>query len=222
MEVTDEDGEPVDEHEVQFLPFDRDSLFEALAARAESPEPQVPEELQVASDSVQALEAAWTEAEEEWAEVREQLRALSERLEGLDPRGREYLELFDQFNDLEARERRLNRVRQEAFEAFTQLQQATQIRLDSVRAVIQSWEDLAFADYVDERESLLEALGREIISDTTNASGFLTRSLPGGTWWVHSRLRVPGGELYWNEETDVSAVDTLRLTPSNAERRLAF
>lgn len=217
-----EETQPVEDHEVQFLPFDRDSLFEALAAQASEPEPQVPDELQVQFDSVQTLQAVWREAESRWNEVRDSLRQLSSRMQGLDRRSREYREMFDRFGPLERRERALNQRRQQTFDTFTSLQQATQTRLDSVRAVIQSWEDVAFADYADIQTSLLESLGREIVVDTTNAQGMVTRSLPGGTWWVYTRVAVPSGELYWNVPTDPSTTDTLRLEPGNAERRLAF
>lgn len=225
VEVRTEAGEatqPVEDLEVQFLPFDRDSLFEAMAAQASEPEPQVPAELQTQFDSVQALQETWREAETRWNDVRDSLRQLSSRLEGLDRRSREYRELFDAFGPLERRERALNRQRQETFDTFTALQQATQTRLDSVRAVIQSWEDLAFAEYADIRDGLLESLGREIVVDTTNAEGLITRKLPGGMWWIHARVAVPSGELYWNVPTDPAATDTLRLMPENAERRLAF
>jgi len=225
VEVLTEAGEatqPVGDLEVQLLPFDRDSLFSALAAQSSEPEPQVPAELQAQFDSVQALQAAWRDAEGRWNEVRDSLRQLSERLNSIDRRSREYRELFDRFGPMEQRERSLNQQRQRTFDGFTTLQQATQTRLDSVRAVLQSWEDIAFADYPDIRDGLLEALGREIVYDTTDAEGRITRSLPGGTWWVHTRVAVPSGELYWNVPVDPSATDTLRLEPSNAERRLAF
>lgn len=225
VEVQAEAGEetrPVEDLEVQFLPFDRDSVFEALAAMADEPEPQVPEDLRVQFDSVMVLQEAWREAEAEWSEVREELRGLSDRLQGMDPRGRQYREAFDRFNQLEGRERQLNRQRQQSFETFTTLQQAAQERMDSVRAVIESWESVAFEDFGSVRDSILEALDRQVYYDTTDATGTVTRRLPGGTWWVHTRVAIPNGELYWNVATEPAETDTLRLTPDNAERRLAF
>jgi len=212
---------PVADHEVQFLPFDRDSLFEAVAGRASSPEPQVPADLRQAADSVLALQEVWRIAEVSWNEVRDSLRGLSDRLQGLDSRSREYLELFEGFGAMEGRERSLNQRRQGSFDVFTGLQQATQARLDSVRAVIDAWESVAFEDYGEIEDGILSDLGREIVFDTTDASGYLTTSLGGGTWWIHSRVRVPSGELYWNVKAD-GAADTIRLEPANAERRLAF
>ncbi len=225
VEVQTEAGEttqPVSDLEVQFVPFDRDSLFATLASQASTPEPQVPADLQQAFDSVLVLQEGWRSTEASWNAVRDSLRGISERLQGLDPRSRDYRALFDQFGAMERRERALNRQRQTAFDVFTRLQQATQTRLDSVRAVIQSWEDVAFSEYPDVEATLLGQLGREIVYDTTNANGRVTRRLPGGTWWVHARVAVPSGELYWNVPAQVGATDTLRLEPSNAQRRLAF
>ncbi|MDX1395114.1 MAG: hypothetical protein R3195_12020 [Gemmatimonadota bacterium] len=215
------DGQtPVADLEVVFLPYDRDSLFNAMAQASPTPEPQVPAALRTQIDSVQALQETWRTAEASWNAVRDSLRQLSDRLSGMDSRSREYLQLFDTFGDMEGRERTLNTRRQRAFDAFTALQTSTQAQMDSVRAVIQSWEDVAFADYADIQADLLEALGAEVVYDTTDANGLVTRSLGGGDWWVHARVPAPSGELYWN--VLAGGVDTLRLTPDNAERRLAF
>lgn len=211
---------PVANLEVQFLPYDRDSLFAAMAAEAGSPEPQVPAAVRARLDSVQALQATWRTAETSWNEVRDSLRQVSERLANTDARSREYRQMFDQFNAMEGRERSLNRQRQAAFDEFTGLQTVTQAQLDSVRAVIQSWEDVAFADFADVQGALLSALGAEVHYDTTDANGMVTQSLGGGDWWVHTRVAGPSGELYWNVLS--GSVDTLRLNPGNAERRLAF
>ena len=212
---------PVGDLPVEFLPFDRDSLFAALAAAAGQPEPQVPAQLRQEFDSVLVLQQAWTVAEGSWNEVRDSLRQLSERMRRMDQRAREYRPLFERFNAMEGREGRLNRQRANAFEAFTNLQETNQRRLDSVRAVLEAWEDIAFQDYADVEAELLADLGTEIAYDTTDATGSLTRRLPGGAWWVHARVAIPAGELYWNVRTDPSA-DTLRLSPENAVRRLVF
>ena len=166
------------------------------------------------------LQETWREAEGRWGEVRDNLRSLKGRLDKLDRRSREYRQLFDRFNGMEGRERSLNRRRQSSFDAFTGLQETTAARLDSVRAVIEAWEDVAFRDYADIEAALLGDLGREIIDDTTDASGLVTRSLPRGDWWVHTRVAVPAGELYWN--VPIGGGDTLRLTPDNAQHRLVF
>lgn len=213
---------PVDNLPVQFLPFDRDSLFDALAARAPEPEPQIPADLQTAYDSVLTLQAVWREAENRWSAVRDSLRGISGRLEALDQRSREYRQLYDRFTQMEPREARLNRQRTQAFDAFTSLQEATQTRLDSLRAVREAWGDIAFQDYTAIVDSILEAKGAEIVEDTTDAAGFASTRLRGGAWWVHARVPIPEGELYWNVPVVETTPDTLQLTPENAEQRMAL
>ncbi len=211
---------PVANLEVQFLPYDRDSLFSAIAQSAGTPEPQVPPAVRARLDSVRTLQSTWRTVESGWNEVRDSLRRISDQLSNTDSRSREYRQMFDRFNSMERRERSLNQQRQTAFDAFTGLQTVTQTQLDSVRAVVESWEDVAFADFPDIEAALLDALGAEVHFDTTDAGGLVTRSLGGGDWWIHARVAAPSGELYWNVLS--GGVDTLRLTPGNAERRLAF
>ena len=207
---------PVPNLELEYLPFDRDSIFEALMAAAENPEPQVPEDLRVQFDSVAVLQEAWSEAEAEWAEARESLQSLSRRLQRLDRRSREYQQLYRQFDGMEASVSRLDNARQAAFERYTDLQQQTQGRSDSVRAVIDAWEEIAFEDYADMEAQLLETTGREIVYDTTNAEGVATSRLPGGRWYVHARVNLPSSELYWNVLIDPGVSDTIRLSRDNA------
>ena len=51
--------QPVSDLPVEFVPFDRDALFERMAAEAPEPEPQISADLQAALDSVMVLQAAW-------------------------------------------------------------------------------------------------------------------------------------------------------------------
>lgn len=206
---------------VRFLPYDRDSLFNTLAQAATDPEPQVPADLQVTFDSVTALQARWREVDTQWADVRDSLKQLSDRLQRMDRRSREYRQLYDRFGALEQREGALNRRKTQAFDAFTDLQERALSRADSIRAVRESWADIAFQDYLSIEESILEALGQEVYEDTTDAEGLVALRLPGGAWWAHTR--VPVGmfdEFYWNQQLDGAQSDTLRLTPENADRRL--
>jgi hypothetical protein len=206
----------------EYLPFDRDSVFDALIAAAEDPEPQIPEDLKVQLDSIPVLQRALSEAEAEWAEARESLQSLSKRLQSLDRRSREYQQLYRRFDGMEASERRLNSARQAAFRRYTDLQQHTQGRSDSLRAVIEAWEEIAFDSYPDVEAQLLEATGQSIVYDTTNAEGVATLRMPGGRWYVHARVTLPSSELYWNVLIDPGLSDTLRLTRENAVIRPKF
>jgi predicted metal-dependent hydrolase len=211
---------PVANQEIVFLPFNRDSVFEVLAAQAEEPEPQIPGDLEEQFAQVAALQEEWRVAEAAWAEARESLQALSDRLQRLDRRSREYQQLYRQFDGLEAAERRLNGARQRAFQEFDDLQKQSLTRRDSVRAVIEAWEDIALMDYADIEAAILEADGRQIVYDTTDATGAATSVLQGGIWYVHTRLPLPFSELYWNLSVDPAATDSLQLTPANAEERI--
>lgn len=211
---------------LEYLPFDRDSVFEALIAAAEDPEPQIPEDLKVQIDSVAVLQKALSEAEAGWAEAREALQNLSGRLQRLDRRSREYQRLYRQFDGMEASVSRLDNARQAAFGRYTDLQQQTQGRSDSIQIVIEAWEEIAFEDYADIEAQLQEAAGRKILHDTTNAEGVATSRLPGGRWYVHTRVALPldpsFSELYWNVLIDPGLSDTLRLTRENAVIRPRF
>jgi hypothetical protein len=207
------EGEPQPQANLplDFLPFDRDSVFDALDAEAETPRPEMGGELQATSDRVASLQAEWREAETEWSGTRDELRGLRERLDGLDPRDPDYRRLYDQFGQLEGREGQLDRQRKAAFDSFTAAQDEVSTRLDSFRVALETWESEAYSGYYDIEMQLLG--GEEVIADTTDAQGRSTVRLPGGAWWVTARAPVLEGELYWNVR--VPDADTLRLQSSN-------
>jgi len=212
-------AEPVNDVEVQFIPFDRDSLFAVIVGQAATPEPAIPADLEAASMTEQELRDSWSTAESSWNNVRDSMRSITTRLDNLDDRSVEYRELFDRFGDLEDRERALNRQRQAAFDEFNEMQQATQQRVDSICIVIDSWEEAAFAGYGDMEDDLLMALGREVLADTTDADGVASAPASGGPWWIHARVNTAAGELYWNVMVDETPSDTVRLQPGNADLR---
>ncbi|MCY3700100.1 MAG: hypothetical protein OXH46_10805 [Gemmatimonadetes bacterium] len=212
-------AEPVNDLEVQFIPFDRDSLFAVIVGQAATPEPAIPEDLEEASRTEQEYRDRWSTAESSWNNVRDSMRSITTQLDNLDDRSVEYRRLFDQFGDLEDREQALNRQRQAAFDEFSELQQANQQRVDSICIVIDSWEEAAFAGYGDMEDDLLMALGQQVMADTTDADGVAWASASGGPWWIHARVSTAAGELYWNVMVDEASGDTLRLVPGNAELR---
>ena len=214
------EASPVEETEVTFVPYDRDSIFETMAQRAEEAEPTPSEDLESQIQQVMEAQRRWRDAEQEWATLRDSLKNLRTRMNGLDRRSREYLQLFEQFDQLEGRVGQLESRKDQFFSRFDSLQQATIERQDSLRAVIASWEEEAFRGYVDVTDSILQARGAEIRRDTTDSRGYATASLPGGDWWVFTRASPgPYEELYWNLQIAPEA-DTLVLDRENAEVRL--
>lgn len=205
---------------VDFYPFDRDSVFELLDTEATTPKPTIPADLSAAFDRSTTLQDEWRTKETAWTEVRERLKRLSEELAGLDRRSRAYRERYDEFNAMERQERRLDREKGQAFARFTSLQDSLTTRADSFRVVLESWEEETYAGYYDIESVLLEQTRRQVYQDTTNAQGYVTRPLPGGDWWVHSRVQIPRGEIVWNVLVNPADVDTLVLNRDNGEERV--
>ncbi len=207
---------------VQALPFDRDSIFQALASQAAAPEPQPPADLIELRDSVSVARQRWTEAEAAWNEMRSELQSLSERMRNMDRASREYANLFSRFDELDSQVGRLERVQTRYFEAFTGLQGTYRARADSFNAVLQAWEERAFVDYPEARDSLIEVLG-EVLEDTTDDSGWAYFRVPRGTWWIYARTKLVFEELYWNVPyASAGGTDTLVINESNAEVRPIF
>lgn len=207
---------------VRLLPYNRDSIFDLLEQRSDEPEPPIPEDLLALRDSVSEAQETWRAAEAEWNETRSELQELAEQLQGLDRSSDEYFQGFQRFEQLEAQEQRLNREKDSLFESFTQLQNRYNTRADSMEAVRDTWANIAFEDYNDIVDSLLEASGRAELWDTTDAGGWALFRAPKGEWWAHTRYALPYEELYWNVHVGLTASDTLVLDPQNAELRPLF
>ncbi|MFO7588943.1 MAG: hypothetical protein R6X22_12885 [Gemmatimonadota bacterium] len=206
--------------EVRFFPFDRDSVFDVLETRASAPKPEVPQEMLATFESISDAQGEWREKDVEWSEGRDRLQRLSQELQRLDRRSREYMQKYEEFGGLEGQVARLEREKKALFDRFTAMQESVATRIDSFRIARDAWEESAYADYFDMETDLLKATGKEVHADTTNAGGYVTRRLPGGDWWIVSRVPTPRGELYWNVPIEPGAVDTLRLTAENGEDRL--
>jgi len=214
---------PQENIEVGFYPFDRDSVFDALDAQASSPKPEIPADMLATFAEIRSLQEEWRDKEAEWSEARDRMQTLSEEMQAMDPRARgtrEYMSKYEEFEALEGTEGRLDREKQALFDQFTAMQDSVTARVDSFKAVRDTWEDEAYAGYFDIEQSIITELGRQVFADTTSADGFVTRNLPSGDWWVNTRIRVPAGEYVWNLQIDPSQVDTLRLDTSNGEERV--
>ncbi len=215
---------PIENLPIQLLPFDRDHLFDSLTAAAPSPEPQVPEELALARDSIMAAQSEWREAEAEWLERRERLEEISNEMEQYNPGEARYRELFAEFNAVESEVLSAEDRRDDAFERFTGLQEETLEELDRLRIEIDVWEDEAFADYGEIVANRLQETRKEILADTTGATGQVTFQASPGEWWVYARHQLTMEELYWNIRVDVERGDPLEilLSRENAELREVF
>lgn len=226
VQVTDEDpqGElqPIEDTEVEFLPYDRDSIFEALEAQAAEPRPEIPDTLRALYSEIIDRQEEWRSAERQWQRWRDSLKALSSAMEGMDESSAAYKRMYSAFTSLEPKVQGLNQQKNDAFEAFDSLQTRTLNFADSIQALRDTWAQTAYEGYVEITDSIVQARGREIVRDTTNAEGWVNPTLPGGQWWVHARTQRPFEEVYWNVPLNPAQTDTLRLTPDNAEIRLSL
>jgi hypothetical protein len=226
MDVVDpETGEmvtrPITDTEIEFLPFDRDAVFDSLTAAFGTPEPEIPQDLLDAQSQVAAAQQAWRDLEAQWAAIRDRLQTINEQMDGLSRGEQRYRELFNEFSDQEQRLSRVERQRDAAFERFTSLQEGIIARQDSVRFLREDWADEAFADAWDVFQAKVEESGRDIVYDTTDANGIVNPELPPGEWWVHARQELPLQVLYWNIPVTVVRGDPVPvlLNRANAEVR---
>lgn len=216
--------QPIDGMQVQLIPFDRDEIFDSLAAAADEPEPEMSADLLQARDSIQEVQQIYREADARVVALREQLSDLNDEMEQYSPAEPQYSELFTQFNQLEAEMLDQVEVRDQYFELFTELQSETIEQLEQARIQLELWEEQAFADYGQVAAQRMDETGKEILTDTTGAQGRVTFSAEPGEWWVHARHRLPTEELYWNVRVDVERGDPLEilLNRENAELRPVF
>ncbi len=229
IEVQDpETGEaivnPIRDLPVQLVPFDRDAIFDSLTQAAPRPEPQMPPELVLARDSILMARQAHREAENRWLAARDELQEINREIQQYNPGEARYRELFSRFGQLESVEAEAAREREAAFARFTRLEQETNQEMQQFRVQLENWEDEAFSDYGDVVAARLSELRREILADTTDATGQARLFAPPGEWWVHARYRTGLEELYWNIRVNVERGDPaeIRLHRGNATVRDVF
>lgn len=214
----------IEDLRIQLVPFDRDFIFDSLTRAASEPEPQFPAELLARRDSLLLFQEQWREAEAEWLALRDQLERIVAEMEDYNPAEARYQQLFRDFDQLDARYRDAERRKDTAFGRFDELQQATFTELEQARAQTEAWEDEAFAPYGQLVQDRLRESRREILADTTDATGRARFRPQPGEWWVFARYPLPTVELYWNVPIQVDRGDPfeLRLTRQNAEERDIF
>ena len=215
---------PLAELEIQFLPFDRDVVFDSMEAAFGVPEPSIPPDLLAAQNEIAEAQAEWNRAEATWGNGRARLQSILDEMEPLNQAEPQYVALFREFQDVEAQVARAERVKDQAFQRFSELQEGYFARRDSMRLVMDQWADEAFAESFDVFALKVRELGQPIVYDTTDAQGYTLTDLPPGNWWVYTYYEQAFSELYWNEPITVERGDPipLLLSRENAEERPIF
>jgi len=213
---------PLADLEVRLYPFDRDQVFDSLAAAASRPEPPVPDSLAQARNRVQELQMDWQTSRTEWQTIRDRLQQINRDLEGMSRTDGRYVTLFNEFRDVEPRLNAAERGMNTAFEAFDSLQKGIIEQSEQIRITREDWADEAYADVTAVMDAKLAASGGDIIFDTTGAQGTVTlMDLKPGTYWISARHELPFDELYWNVQVSVEGAEpvTVQLTRANATVR---
>jgi len=209
------------ETEIQVLPFDRDAVFAELEGAFPTPEPEVPADLLATRDEIAAAQAEWNASEATWGAGRERLQQIYDEMQPLNQAEARYITLFREYQDVEAQVSRAERVKDQAFRRFTDLQAGYIQRKDSMNLVREQWADEAFASAFEVFALKATEAGQNVIYDTTDAQGYVSIDVPPGTWWVHAFYEEAYQELYWNLPITVERGDPLqvRLTRETAEAR---
>ncbi|TVP57863.1 MAG: hypothetical protein EA351_05060 [Gemmatimonadales bacterium] len=212
---------PLGDLELQLLPFDRDAVFDSLTEAAPRPEPELSDELEERRQEYIEVQAAARDAEIEWLTRRERLQEINREMEQYSAGETRYRELFNEFEDQEDRLNAAEATMNRLFGELEELQATVLDQLQQARLQQETWEDEAFADYGDVVAAKLSEAGRDIGYDTTDATGMARLQLQPGTWWIHTRHRLPTEELYWNVRVEVERGDPIEvlLNRSNAATR---
>jgi len=211
---------PVANVQIQLVPFNRDAIFDSLTRAAASPEPTLPENVRILRDSASLARTQWTEAESQWNAMLDRQRTISEEIAQYNPNEPRYRELHQQFLDAEAAYARAGRAKDDAFARFTRLNDQSFGDVEQFKVTLAIWEEEAFADWGTVVAARTAASKRDIVFDTTDATGRAQLTAKKGDWWVHGRYMAGTEELYWNVPTTIGGEPVqVRLTRENADIR---
>ena len=208
--------------EVQLLPYDRDVVFDSMAAAFADPEPEIPQDLMEARDAVRQAQERWQAAERRWNDLRDTLQKLNTTMQQYSSGEARYAVLYREWEDFDADLRRVQRAMDSAFREFTDLQVGTNQQADSVRILQDNWADEAFAGVGEIFLARSRLSGLQVQADTSDASGIARFDVKPGDYWLHARYELPFSELYWNVPVSAERGDPIevRLTRENAEERI--
>ncbi len=166
------------------LPYDRDSLLRAMAARARSPRPPTA-----------VLDSLFREFRGPFTAYTRSTTVVEALRDSLSTAGRaDSVRLRSALRAAESSSERARRALETARRRFAG-------RGDSLRAVVRRWEDSTYRGYDSLVDVLSHQRGAEAATDTTNATGWAHFRLAPGAWWLYARswdAADPNAEWYWN------------------------
>lgn len=209
---------PVSELAIIALPYNRDSIIQALESAAAGPRPHVAE-----LDSLFAIFrepfVSYSAASMAERQLEDTLAALGAVLDTLPRNREEYRALYTRYTALHDSLPGVTARREELRERLGQVRSRVNPRIDSLRREVVQWENTTFASYEQETEAAARRSGKTPSQQITDATGWATFQLEGEDWWIYARAwdaTDPNAQWYWNVPV---TGDTVRLSSENGERR---
>ena len=199
---------PVPDLVVTFVPYNRDSVIQALETKA-GPRPHTKE--------LDSLFRAFREPFNRYLKQATQL----DRLEASEKQ----LSTQAGSPQLTAVRDSLAKLRPAVVSSKAALERARADlwpRIDSLRRDVKAWESTAYKGYADVVKRLEEKAFVNVVADTTDSGGWAKISIPEGPWWVTTRTidpADPNGEWYWNVRI---SGDTVLLNPRTGTNRFRY
>lgn len=200
------------------LPYDRDSVLGALAARAQAPRPGT-----VVLDSLFARFrgpfTAYTTLSYAATKLRDSLGLLRSRLDSLPRNAPEYRALYARFGGVSDSLTNVESGVERARATLDRARAEFVSRSESLRTAVRHWEDSTYRGYDSIVENLAKTRGRAPVTDTTDATGWAHFTLQPGRWWLYARAwdtSDPNAEWYWNAPADG---DTVLLSSRTGRRQ---
>ncbi|HET8650918.1 MAG TPA: hypothetical protein VFL95_12810 [Gemmatimonadales bacterium] len=183
------------------LPYNRDSIMDALRAQARTPRPS--------TSALDSLFAKFRGPFTAYVRASEHLRQLQDSLTKAGVTDSMAPALVAARRARDSAQRELAPVRAEL---------AT--RGDSLRVAIADWQDSTFQSYDSLTRRVVDSLGLRAVADTTGPDGTEPITLPPrGTWWIYARSwdpLDPNAEWYWNVPVEG---DTVVLSSHTGQRK---
>lgn len=200
------------------LPYDRDSLIAAFEAGARTPRPAT-EALDSLFARYRAPFAAYTSLTAEAARYGDSLAALKEELAGMSRSDEAYGAAYGRWTALRDSLRTLDGEAARARATLEAARPGFVARSESLRSALRHWQDSTYFGYDRTVDSIVKAIHRTPVADTTDAAGRAEVQLRGGPWWIYARYwdpSDPNAEWYWNVPV---TSDTVRLNATTGVNR---
>lgn len=195
------------------IPYDIDQMYEELEGQTRPGAPPVADSLRALAQTYQDACTSYRATSDSIEDVRRRATAIG------DQTSPEYRRIFEQYQNLVAREE----------ERFARCQAVTDVYTEvrnEYREERQAWEEAAWPQ---ERFAVAESarIGDLPVQRVeTDQGGTATVTVPNGTWWILGTAPVPGSisqQYRWNVRVVAEGGrDTVRLTGENAELQPVF